>query len=49
MLAECYNNADGIFFYYDGVHVLKTLDVEYVDCTVGNEVRTFGEIKSIYR
>lgn len=49
MMAECYNNADGIFFYYDGVHVLKTLDVEYVDCTVGNEVRTFGEIKSIYR
>ena len=48
-IAECYNNADGVFFLYGGEYVLKTLAVEYVDCTVGNESLSLGSVKRFYR
>ncbi len=48
-LGECYNNAFGIFFELDGHHVLKTLDVEYVDCTVDAATSSFGALKASYR
>ena len=48
-LGECYNNALGVYFRFEGKHVLKALEVEFVDCTVGNDDLQFGELKSLYR
>jgi hypothetical protein len=48
-VAECYNNADGLFFFYGGAYVLKALHVEYVDCTVADEPLSFGAVKALYR
>ncbi len=47
-VAECYNNADGVFFYYGGQHLLKALAVEPVDCAVPAERLGFGHVKSLY-
>jgi hypothetical protein len=48
-VAECYNNADGVFFFYGGEYVLKALDLAHVDCTVPNEGLSFGAVKQMYR
>lgn len=48
-VAECYNNADGVFMFYGDRYVLKALDLAYVDCTVPNEGASFGAVKQMYR
>jgi len=48
-LGECYNNAFGVFFRFEGQHVLKALEVEITDCSVGNDTLDFGELKSFFR
>jgi hypothetical protein len=46
---ECYNNALGLFFMFEGQHVLKALEVDFTDCTVGSELMDMGSLKSQYR
>jgi hypothetical protein len=46
---ECYNNALGLFFMYEGQHVLKALEVDFTDCTVAAEEMDLGTLKSQYR
>lgn len=48
-VAECYNNATGVFFLYGGDYVLKALSVAHVDCTVPNETVGFGTLKRMFR
>ena len=48
-VGECYNNALGLFFRLDGQHVLKALEVDFTDCTVGNQDLGMSELKSMYR
>ena len=48
-VGECYNNALGLFFMFEGQHVLKALEVDFTDCTVGNENLGMSELKSIFR
>ena len=48
-VAECYNNADGVFMFYGDRFVLKALDLAYVDCTVPNESASLGAVKQMYR
>lgn len=48
-VAECYNNADGVFMFYGDRYVLKALDLAYVDCTVPNRDLSLGAVKKMYR
>jgi hypothetical protein len=48
-LGDCYNNAFGLFSWYDGAWIFKVLSVALIDCTIANEQLTFGEMKAIYR
>lgn len=47
--AECYNNADALFFWYGDEWVLKTYDVVNVDCAVENNHTSFGSMKAVWR
>ncbi|MCP4144895.1 MAG: hypothetical protein GY752_06375 [bacterium] len=47
--AECYNNADALFFWYGHEWVLKTYDVDNVDCAVENNHISFGSMKAVWR
>ena len=47
--AECYNNADALFFWYGDEWVLKTYDVDHVNCAVENNHVSFGSIKAVWR
>lgn len=48
-LGECYNNALGVFFRFQGQHVLKLLEVEYTECSVGNDALGFSALKTLFR
>lgn len=46
---DCYNNAFGLYTWHDGAWVFKVLSAALTDCTVRNEILSFGELKAIYR
>ena len=48
-IGECYNNGFGVFFRYEGQHVLKALELDFTDCAVGNDTLGVGELKALYR
>jgi len=48
-IAECYNDAEGVFILHEGRYVLKVLAVTDTDCTVSAETASFGAVKQMYR
>ena len=48
-LGDCYNNAFGMVTWYKSQWVFKVMSVEHVDCTVGNNAASFGDLKSMFR
>jgi len=46
---DCYDAVRGIFFRYQGEHVLKVQTLTPAVCSVGAEARRFSELKSMFR
>jgi 5'-nucleotidase / UDP-sugar diphosphatase len=51
LLGDCYLGVTGLYTYSFGAYTMNPLvdGLTVVDCTVGNEVMNFGELKSSYR
>ncbi|HPF34207.1 MAG TPA: hypothetical protein P5571_01410 [Candidatus Krumholzibacteria bacterium] len=48
-VGDCYNNAYGMFTWYQNQWVFKVLSVEETDCTVANEDMSLGAVKALFR
>ena len=51
MLGDCYNCATGVLVYSFGAYKLEPFDgaICVVDCTVGDDEISFGQVKSLFR
>jgi hypothetical protein len=48
-LGDCYNNARGMYQWFSGIWIFKVFTTADTDCTVANEVLSFGSLKALYR